>query len=402
MKFTYKSQAEIDKMTDSEADAYKEAQREFESNQNKEAIDEAVKTAKAEMQVIIDKAKENISELALQVKELETKGGTSAMENELSKELKEKKEAIRAIAKGAKEEIAVKANTLRASIATNPHQLLIDGIGQLQRVKRSLYDIFRKIPVAKGNHNGTISYVDWDEATTVKAAATIAEGGTFPESTAKFKGYTLQLQKIGDTLPVSEEFFEDEMLAASELDMFLETNVNDVIDSQIVIGDGTGSNLKGLIASVPAYVPVASGITDANIYDLIAKVSESITSVGGAKYQPDFVAMNIADINKLKLKKDTTNNYVFNFNDPRIGTLNIIEDNHVVANTLYLGDSRFARIYEMGGVVLSEGYTGSQFTSDMLTLKARKRLAFLIRTVDQTGFRKVTSISAALVTLATP
>lgn len=400
--FKYKSQAEIDKMTAEEAEAYAVAKREYEQAENQKTIDEAVKTAKAEMQVIIDKAKENISELALQVKDLETKGGTSAMENELSKELKEKKEAIRAIAKGAKEEIAVKANTLRASIATNPHQLLIDGIGQLQRVKRSLYDIFRKIPVAKGNHNGTISYVDWDEATTVKAAATIAEGGTFPESTAKFKGYTLQLQKIGDTLPVSEEFFEDEMLAASELDMFLETNVNDVIDSQIVIGDGTGSNLKGLIASVPAYVPVASGITDANIYDLIAKVSESITSVGGAKYQPDFVAMNIADINKLKLKKDTTNNYVFNFNDPRIGTLNIIEDNHVVANTLYLGDSRFARIYEMGGVVLSEGYTGSQFTSDMLTIKARKRLAFLIRTVDQTGFRKVTSISAALVTLATP
>lgn len=401
MKFTYKSQAEIDKMSDSEADAYKEAQREFEQKQNQDAIDEAVKKTKEEMQVIIDKAKEDISELALQVKELETKGGTSSLENELSKEIKEKKESIRNIAKGAKEEITLKANTLRASIATNPHDLLIDGIGQLQRKARSLYDIFRKIPVSKGNHNGTIAYVDWDE-TTVKAAAMVAEGAAFPESEAKFKGYTLQLQKVGDTLPVSEEFFEDEMLAAAELDMFLETNVNDVIDQQIVTGDGTGTNLKGLISSVPTYTPVASGITDANIYDLIAKVSESITSVGNAKYKPDFVAMNIADINKLKLKKDTTNNYVFNFNDPRIDSLNIIEDNHVVANTLYLGDSRFARIYEMGGVVLSEGYVGSQFTSDMLTLKARKRLAFLIRTVDQTGFRKVTSISAALVTLATP
>lgn len=402
MKFTYKSQAEIDKMSDAEADTYKEAQRDFEQKQHQDAIDAAVKTTKEEMQVIIDKAKEDITELALQVKGIEAKGGTSSLESELSKELKEKKEAIRSIAKGAKEEITVKANTLRASIATNPHDLLIDGIGQLQRVKRSLYDIFRKIPVAKGNHNGTIAYVDWDEATTVKAAAMVAEGAAFPESTAKFKGYTLQLQKIGDTLPVSEEFFEDEMLAAAELDMFLETNVNDVIDTQIVTGDGTGSNLKGLISSTPAYVPVASGITDANIYDLVAKVSESITSVGGAKYNPDFVAMNIADINKLKLKKDTTNNYVFNFNDPRIGSMNIIEDNHVTANTMYVGDSRFARIYEMGGVVLSEGYTGSQFTSDMLTLKARKRMAFLIRTVDQTGFRKVTSISAALVTLATP
>jgi hypothetical protein len=400
--FIKKTQEEIDKFTPAEADAYFAKKEAHEADLQQKAIDKAVKTTKEEMQVIIDKAKEDITELALQVKEIEAKGGTSSLESELSKELKEKKESIRNIAKGAKEEITVKANTLRASIATNPHDLLIDGIGQLQRVKRSLYDIFRKIPVAKGNHNGTISYVDWDEATTVKAAATVAEGVAFPESTAKFKGYTLQLQKIGDTLPVSEEFFEDEMLAAAELDMFLETNVNDVIDTQIVIGDGTGTNLKGLISSTPAYVPVASGITDANIYDLVAKVSESITSIGGAKYSPDFVAMNIADINKLKLKKDTTNNYVFNFNDPRIGSLNIIEDNHVVANTMYLGDSRFARIYEMGGVVLSEGYTGSQFTSDMLTLKARKRMAFLIRTVDQTGFRKVTSISAALVTLATP
>lgn len=400
--FKYKTDAEVQAMTEQEANDYAVAKRAHEADLHQKAIDAAIKTTKEEMQVVIDKAKEDITELALQVKEIEAKGGNASLESELSKELKEKKESIRSIAKGAKEEITVKANTLRASIATNPHNLLIDGIGQLQRVKRSLYDIFRKIPVAKGNHNGTISYVDWDEATTVKAAATIAEGAAFPESTAKFKGYTLQLQKIGDTLPVSEEFFEDEMLAAAELDMFLETNVNDVIDLQIVTGDGTGSNLKGLISSTPAYVPVASGITDANIYDLIAKVSESITSVGGAKYQPDFVAMNIADINKLKLKKDTTNNYVFNFNDPRIGTLNIVEDNHVVANTLYLGDSRFARIYEMGGVVLSEGYTGSQFTSDMLTLKARKRMAFLIRTVDQTGFKKVTSISAALVTLATP
>ena len=56
----------------------------------------------------------------------------------------------------------------------------------------------------------------------------------------------------------------------------------------------------------------------------------------------------------------------------------------------------------MGGVVLSKGYGANQFTEDMMTLKARKRLAFLIREADKTGFKRVTSISAALVTLATP
>jgi hypothetical protein len=50
---------------------------------------------------------------------------------------------------------------------------------------------------------------------------------------------------------------------------------------------------------------------------------------------------------------------------------------------------------------LSRGYTGSQFVEDMMTLKARKRLALLVRTADKGGFAKVTSISAALTTLAT-
>ena len=368
------------------------------------AQDVEVSALKAELEAL--KGKETIEKsvfenLQEQVNQLKEMGTQSITVKTLVEEIKENKDALKNIAKGGNAEVVLKADTLRASIATNPHVELVDGIGQLQRKKRSLYDLFRKIPVGAGNHNGTVAYVDWDEATTVKAAASVAEGVAFAESTAKFKGYTLALQKIGDSLPVSEEFFNDEVMAAAELEMFLDANVLDKVASQIVVGDNTGTNLKGLVSSAPAYTAAASGITDANIYDLIAKVTEDITSVGGAKYQPDFVAMNIADINKLKLKKDTTYNYVFNFNDPRIGALNIVEDNNVVANTLYLGDSRFARIYEMGGVVVSKGYNGTDFAEDMLTLKARKRLAFLVREADKTGFRKVASISAALTTLAT-
>jgi len=395
--FIKKTQEEIDKLTPEQADSYFAQKEANDAILQKEAIEKAINPLQDELK----KVKDDNTELALKVTELETKGLKSTVKTFVD-EIKENKDSLKAIAKGGNAEIVMKADTLRASIATDPSGLFIGGIGQLQRVKRSLYNFFPKITVGAGNHSGVIRYIDWDEATTVKAAASVAEGVAFAESTAKFKGYSLSLQKIGDTLPVSEEFFNDDVMAASELDMFLATNVEDKVDSQIVIGDNTGTNLKGLVSSSPAYNPVASGITDANIYDLVAKVSESITSVGGAKYQPDFVAMNIADINKLKLKKDTTNNYVFNFNDPRIDNLNIIEDNNVVANTLYLGDSRYARIYEMAGVVVSKGYNGADFVEDMQTLKARKRLNLLIREADKTGFRKVTSISAALVTLATP
>jgi hypothetical protein len=54
----------------------------------------------------------------------------------------------------------------------------------------------------------------------------VAEGGTFPESTAKFIERTMPIRKIGDTLVVTEEFGEDSDAANSELNRFLDVNVN--------------------------------------------------------------------------------------------------------------------------------------------------------------------------------
>jgi hypothetical protein len=80
--------------------------------------------------------------------------------------------------------------------------------------------------------------------------------------------------------------------------------------------------------------------------------------------------------------------------------MSIIEDNNMADNVLVVGDRRYARIYEMAGVTVARGEVNEQFIEDSMTIKVRKRLAFLIRTADSTGFRKVTSISAALTTLA--
>ena len=63
--------------------------------------------------------------------------------------------------------------------------------------------------------------------------------------------------------------------------------------------------------------------------------------------------------------------------------------------------SNYAKIYEEPGIVVATGYDGSDWSSDMMTMKARKRLNLLIRAQDQVGFAKVASISAALTLLAT-
>jgi HK97 family phage major capsid protein len=324
----------------------------------------------------------------------------------LDQELRENKDDIISIAKGvSSKELVIKAISNRASVANNEQAVDLTDVGQLATRKLSIYDVFPKVTVSGSNHNGTIRYYDWDEDTIARAAASVAEGAAFPESTAKFKKGSVVIEKIGDTLPVTEEFFEDEEMFASELNLFLDTNVSLQVDSQLCNGTGAANTLFGVFTLSPAYTPIASGITDANIFDLIVKMAEDITVTGGSKYNPDTIIARRSVINQMKLKKDGNNNYMLppfvSSDGKNIDGMVVVESNIAPANSILICDKRFGRIYEKAGLELSKGFVGNQYVEDAMTLKARKRLAFLIRNADKGGFRKVTDIAAALVTLAT-
>lgn len=342
---------------------------------------------------LVDEVKESLNEVK---DNLETKEVKMTFEDEV----KAKKEDIKNLVKGKKNNVELKALSNRASISNNTEAVRLEGFGQLAYTRRTLYDFFPKVSVSAGDHNGTIRYIDWDEDTSSKAAAMVAEGASFPESTAKFIEYSLPLRKVGDTLPVSEEFGEDEVSAAGELRLFLDNNVKAKIGEQIAVGDGSGQNLTGLNQSAPEYTAVASSIPDANIKDLVRKMRTSIVKGRGSKYNPNFVAANSDVIDQFILKKDAENNYIFDMNTGTIAGLQIVEDNNLADDTLVVGDANFGRIYEMPGVVLSEGVTGNQFAQDIKTIKARARLLFLIREADKSGFAKSTDITADLATLA--
>ena len=297
-----------------------------------------------------------------------------------------------------------KANFTAASVANNTDALRLTDIGQLAHRRLSIWDSLPKIPVP-ANANGTVRYTDWDEATKARAAATIAEGGTFPESTAAFEEYSISLKKVGDTLPITEESLYDRARFTAELRLFLETNVNLIVDQQVYNGDNTGNNLNGFYTTATTFTPAASGISDASIYDLVVKVKEAMMTGKDSKYMPNVAYMNIVDINKYKLKKDANENYIMppfaSENGQMIDGITVIESNAVTANTMVVADSRFIRVYEQPGMMVSTGLVGDQFKQDLVTLKARRRCQVLVRTADQLGVYKVTDIAAALVTLAT-
>lgn len=414
--FTEKSAEDIEKMDFKALTEYKRLETEYriakameplytqikalEAKGEKESENKTLETLKANFALL----KAELSEMSLRYKAM----GEAASKGDgktLATELKANMATIKNLAArtGENKEVVIKANVTRASVDGNTQAQDVPGVGQLATRKLTMYDMFPKIQVGE-NNNGTIRYWDWDEATIVRAAAMIAEGNAFPESTAAFKEYTLDIKKIGDTLPVSAEFFEDESMFAAELVLFLQTNVALEIDDQIANGDNTGQNLKGLFESIPAFnAALVDDVAYANFYDLIVKCKEQITSTGGAKYMPDSIWMNIGSINKLRLSKDANHNYIIPPFVSRDGGIvdgmTVYESNIIADGYMAVGDSRFAKIYEKTGIEVSRGTVNAQFTADMETLKVRKRLGFLIRYVDRTGFVKVTDIDAAIASI---
>jgi len=119
---------------------------------------------------------------------------------------------------------------------------------------------------------------------------------------------------------------------------------------------------------------------------------------------PDFVIMNETCYNKMISTKDDHGNYIQPpFADRQLTNISgltvVISSVLANSNAMMIGQRSKGAIYERTGIELSEGYTGTQFTEDEKTIKARKRMAFLVRDCEKDAFRYVTNISGNLVTL---
>jgi len=413
-EFIEKSFDELEAMTDKERFEYRKAENEHIAAKQEKAIedkiakaiedadtsDETVKMFEAQLEKL---KKENIT-FGLAIKQMTEGKSNTEKAVGILEDLSNNMEAIKEIsnlAPGTSKEVAIKALVLRSAITNNEQAVDLNTVGQYGRATLSMWDLFNKVPMSGSNNNGTVRYYDWDEATTTEAAEMVAEGAAFPESTATWARYTEDLKKVGDTIPVTDEFFEDEAMFAAELRMFLMRNVEDIIDYQICYGAGTGENLTGMFTSATDFTPATvTHVSDPTMYDLCKVMVEQVTKTRGSKYRPNFVAMNISSINRMELSKDANENYIMppfvSRDGAVVANLRVIEANIINDDEMIVGDSRYGVIYHKPGMVLSRGYSGTQFAEDEITLKVRKRLLFLIRNVDQAAFIKVTDIDAAI------
>ncbi|GIV35397.1 MAG: nucleoid-structuring protein H-NS [Chitinophagales bacterium] len=298
--------------------------------------------------------------------------------------------------------MAFKANATNASIANSALGFRLPDIGQLPTIPSRIMPLFTRGQVGE-NNNGVIRYID--QATATRNAAPTAEAGAKPEAAVTWEDRVAKIETIANWLPVSRQLLDDVVLMQSEIENFLRTNVSLAVDQQLLVGNGTSPNLRGVYTAAPALVTSGyATIAGANLYDLLAVAYTDITQNTG--YQPNVVVMNPVDVLRYKVAKGSDNHYVVppfvTQNGQVISGMTVIESGHIAANTLVLGDFRFGTLYDTGDVTVEIGWINDQFVRNMLTMLAEIRLCLLIRDVNLPAFRKVTDISAAITDLATP
>lgn len=238
------------------------------------------------------------------------------------------------------------------------------------------------------------------------AFTTVAEAGAKPQlHVVDPTAVTDTLKKIAGWTKFSDEMMEDLDFIVSEINNRLLYELAKFEEAQILNGDGTGSNLLGLLnrgIQTEARGTTASGDTVADT------IFRAITKVGtGSGLDADGLVINPSDYQGLRLAKDANGQYYgggfFNgaygngglSEQPNVWGLRTVITPAIAAGTVLVGAfAQAATLYRKGGVrVESTNSHASDFTSNLVTMRVEERVALAVR--RPSGLVKTTITPAA-------
>ena len=218
------------------------------------------------------------------------------------------------------------------------------------------------------------------EASFTDNAAEVAQGAVKPESEIAFEQYNVPIQTIAHWIKVSKQLLSDAPAIAAYIDTRLRYGLERRVDQQLVKGNGSSPNLKGLTASgnYTAFTP-ASG---ANLADSINKAKYEMWAATGA--MPDTVLVNPSDWSKLELLREPNGGaYLYGAPGTSAGGMpfgvRVVMNINITAGTFVIGNfAEAATIFQRESAVVEMGYTGDDFVRNLVTLRSEERLALAV------------------------
>ena len=203
----------------------------------------------------------------------------------------------------------------------------------------------------------------------------------------KFSQIHYALSTIAGFIKESNDMVTDLEFLKSDIDGRLLYDLSIAEEKQLLNGDGTGKNIKGLLnrEGIQSYTA-----TDAGNDVAVLHAQSMISTTTGM--MPDALVINPTDYEAIRLKKDNDGNFIgggpfYGVNGgaltitPRLWGLDTVVTPAVDAGTAIVGSFKgAATFYRKGGVTVeATNSNDTDFISDLVTIRAKERVALAVR-----------------------
>ncbi|MDR6708161.1 HK97 family phage major capsid protein [Novosphingobium sp. 1748] len=229
------------------------------------------------------------------------------------------------------------------------------------------------IPMFQTDQSG-VPYME--ETTRTHGAAETAEGGDYAESAFVFTERQSPVRKITDSLPVTDEQLADVAMMSGFVSTRLIFGVRQRLDRQVQLGDGSGSNLRGL-KNVSGIQQQARGADP--MVDTFFKAMVKVRTVGRA--MPTHHLIHPNDWQDIRLQRTADGIYIFgspsDAGPDRLWGLSVVQTDADAEGTGYTGafDVSTVGLFERQGVEVAVGYVNADFGKGRRTVRADTRAA---------------------------
>ena len=223
------------------------------------------------------------------------------------------------------------------------------------------------------------------EASFTNSAAEAAVGAQKAESALTWSLVNMPVSTVAHWIKISKQLAADAPALAAYVNTRMRYGVNQKVDTQLVVGDGTAPNISGTYDTGNFTAHGYSNATIAAISTTFKKlvlIRKVIADLYAAGYPADAIVLNPADWATIEIELFTTaaGQTLYSVNDAgqaRLFGLPVIQAIGMAADTFQVG--RFSEaymIYNREGVVVEMSDSdGDNFQKNLITLRAERRLA---------------------------
>lgn len=221
-------------------------------------------------------------------------------------------------------------------------------------------------------------------------AVTDAAGGLKPESALAMQTVVNLVETIAHWVPLTRRAASDAPQLRSIIDAFLVGGLNVVAENQMMSGNGTSPNLRGLINTTNAYnlQSIDASVDGGSRLDIVAKAAALIMSALEEVHEPTALLVHPLDwmTTDFALAKDSNGAYFgagpFASLEAlrQVWGLRVVLTKAVPQGTQVLGDFNQALIgdREQSAVYMTDSHA-DYFTRNILTMLGETRLSFGVR-----------------------